>query len=719
MSIRPLLINLLKSVLLAIPCLCVSACDFTLTQANVKEFLDNGVSLVSVRASYFSSASSLGRIPSGTAITGTLTMLNPSQLDITYSLSQSTEASYFSSQPEAAPVATDLNHVSFSFELSAEAEHKTITFALGKYAASINRTYANETISVLCDSPPDPAHRVATIMDANQKSVLAILLPTGAIDDDLTKVKITWGREDSSTTSSATYSISELASASSSNPFSSSYDCYFQSSDCVAGYGYAYSVTIIDEAGQESSAAETSSSANVFYLNYDGNGNTAGAVPDSVGYRYNASATVSADNGLVNGNYSFTRWNTKADGSGTSYNPGDSLTIPAGETTLYAQWSGSSDISVSVPSTDYTGMGFSSTSFSVTQGQAFSLTTNNPTLAAISSDWIWYVDGVQRANITGPTFTLSSEETSSMLGTYQVAASVVYNGISYSGRFSLTATRRLALNINALTVSSTSLVGSAGASGNSDGFGADASFTDLTTIATDGSCLYVADYGANLIRKIDLSTNYASTIATGFSGFTNGLTLVGRILYITTSTGYIYSLSVDTKDLTIFLNTGLGNIAGITTDGTYLYAAAQAENQIIKINIATSAFTTLAGSGTPGSIDGTGTSASFNVPWGITTDGTYLFVSDSTTHKIRKVTISSGEVTTLNSDTVAVQPAGLAIDGPYLYAASREQKQIWVLSPNSGISLESIDLGTLRPRSMVFIATTLYVVCDNSIYTVN
>jgi hypothetical protein len=38
------------------------------------------------------------------------------------------------------------------------------------------------------------------------------------------------------------------------------------------------------------------------------------------------------------GGYTFDFWNTAADGSGISYDPGDPLTMPASDVTLHAQW---------------------------------------------------------------------------------------------------------------------------------------------------------------------------------------------------------------------------------------------------------------------------------------------------------------------------------------------------------------------------------------------
>ena len=88
------------------------------------------------------------------------------------------------------------------------------------------------------------------------------------------------------------------------------------------------------------------------------------------------------------------------------------------------------------------------------------------------------------------------------------------------------------------------------------------------------------------------------------------------------------------------------NPRAITTDGTNLYVADNSNHKIRKIVISTGVVTTLAGS-TQGFQDGTGTSAKFNNPHGIITDGTNLYVADSVNYKIRRIVISTGVVTTL------------------------------------------------------------------------
>ncbi|SVB76767.1 uncharacterized protein METZ01_LOCUS229621, partial [marine metagenome] len=99
--------------------------------------------------------------------------------------------------------------------------------------------------------------------------------------------------------------------------------------------------------------------------------------------------------------------------------------------------------------------------------------------------------------------------------------------------------------------------------------------------------------------------------------------------------------------------------------------------------------TTLAGSGSSGSTNGTGTSAKFNLPWGITTDGTNLFVADRDNHMIRKIVISTGVVTTLagypgsSGSTNAAgtsarfkYPRGITIVGTNLYVADTNNHMI-------------------------------------------
>jgi hypothetical protein len=125
---------------------------------------------------------------------------------------------------------------------------------------------------------------------------------------------------------------------------------------------------------------------------------------------------------------------------------------------------------------------------------------------------------------------------------------------------------------------------------------------------TDGVSLYVADFGNSAIRKTDDVSGSTSTIAPPTIPFQYP--------------------------------------ADVWGDGTNLYVTDWYHHAIRKIVIATKVVTLLAGSGSPGWADGTGTNAVFQYPFGIWGDGTFLYVSDGHNHVIRKINIATQQVTT-------------------------------------------------------------------------
>jgi uncharacterized repeat protein (TIGR02543 family) len=97
-------------------------------------------------------------------------------------------------------------------------------------------------------------------------------------------------------------------------------------------------------------AFEYSSGGSTYSVTYNGNSNTGGSAPTDGNSPYSSGATVTvlANTGsLVRTGYSFTGWNTAANGSGTAYAATGSVTfsMPASAVILYAQWSGSSPVS--------------------------------------------------------------------------------------------------------------------------------------------------------------------------------------------------------------------------------------------------------------------------------------------------------------------------------------------------------------------------------------
>jgi sugar lactone lactonase YvrE len=208
----------------------------------------------------------------------------------------------------------------------------------------------------------------------------------------------------------------------------------------------------------------------------------------------------------------------------------------------------------------------------------------------------------------------------------------------------------------------TTIAGSTNPAGHADsGTGTSATFTDPAGITTNGTYLYVTDSGNNEIRKISLTPPYAvSTIAGSWTGLGG---------HVDSNTG---------------TSATFNDPQGITTDGTYLYVVDTSNCEIRKISLASPyPVTTIAGSTNPaGHADsGTGTSASFNFPRNIATDGTNLYVSDTSNYEIRKISLASpfavttiagafnnpgvtdGNVTSASFDDLE----GITIDGTSLY----------------------------------------------------
>ena len=208
-------------------------------------------------------------------------------------------------------------------------------------------------------------------------------------------------------------------------------------------------------------------------------------------------------------------------------------------------------------------------------------------------------------------------------------------------------------------------VAGSGSYGYADGVGTAAMFRRPTDVAFDGGTnLYVADANDNMIRQIDLTTGTVSTLAG--NGSTTSSDGTGIVAGFDFPTNLVYDGSGD------------------------LYVSDQDGDEIRQIVIATQVVTTVAGTGSNGAVDGTGIAASFYRPAGITYDGSgKLYIADEYNNEIRQVVISSGVVTTLAGTTSGgstngtgtaasfSRPYGVTYDGNgNLYVADYNNSQI-------------------------------------------
>jgi hypothetical protein len=249
--------------------------------------------------------------------------------------------------------------------------------------------------------------------------------------------------------------------------------------------------------------------------------------------------------------------------------------------------------------------------------------------------------------------------------------------------------------------------------GNDDGVGANARFCTPAGIASDGAGnLYVANAGASTIRKVVIATADVSTIA-GSAGSYNesadgrGMNArfsvpmgiasdgAGNLYVAEAGANVVRKIVIATADVSTIAGApmqpgsadGAGGSArfygpsGIASDRAgNLYVTDTENDTIRKIVVATGAVTTLAGVPTPGvfgtSTDGTGSEARFFNPRGVVSDGANnLYVADTENHNIRRIVLPNAEVTTIAGEgrpTIADgtgaaarfrNPAGITSDG--------------------------------------------------------
>ena len=191
----------------------------------------------------------------------------------------------------------------------------------------------------------------------------------------------------------------------------------------------------------------------------------------------------------------------------------------------------------------------------------------------------------------------------------------------------------------------TTLAGS-GTSGFADGTGSAAQFWNPNGVAVDSSgTVYVADSNNQRIRKITSAGVVTTLAGSSTAGSADGTGSAAQFYYP----------------------------QGVAVDSSGIVYVAGYSNRIRKITSA-GIVTTLAGSGTQGFADGTGSAAQFNTPFSVAVDSSgTVYVGDSYNHRIRKIT-SAGVVTTLAGSSTAgfadgtgsaaqfYNPFGVAVD---------------------------------------------------------
>ena len=209
-----------------------------------------------------------------------------------------------------------------------------------------------------------------------------------------------------------------------------------------------------------------------------------------------------------------------------------------------------------------------------------------------------------------------------------------------------------------LAGAASTLAGSGSAS-YANGQGVAASFNGLVGVGhlPDTGALVIADFGNNKIRLVTLS-GAVSTIAGGSGGYADG---VGT------------AASFNTPH-------GIGVV-----NSSYFLVGDRFNNRVRLVSVG-GAVSTLAGSNTAAWADGIGSSASFDQPMGLDVDLSVAYVADYGNHRIRRVSLVSGLVSTLCGSGAAVSLNGVGTNAGFFFpvdvAISRES--LFVVEIGSG-----------------------------------
>lgn len=192
-----------------------------------------------------------------------------------------------------------------------------------------------------------------------------------------------------------------------------------QLTDLLDGMPYYFNVIVKDKAGKKTAYTMqqvVTVAIPTYSVIYRGNGNTGGKVPvDDYYYHENEQAEILGNpRALVRAGYTFAKWNTAADGTGTSYAEGDQATIGKEDLVLYAQWTKNPTYKVLYDGNGETGGSGPIDGEEYEAGEAATVLSNDGGFVKLGhsfAGWNTEPDGTGTAYAAGETLTMAEADT--------------------------------------------------------------------------------------------------------------------------------------------------------------------------------------------------------------------------------------------------------------------------------------------------------------------
>jgi hypothetical protein len=167
---------------------------------------------------------------------------------------------------------------------------------------------------------------------------------------------------------------------------------------------------------------------------------------------------------------------------------------------------------------------------------------------------------------------------------------------------------------------------------------------------------------SSYIYKKNLRSGAVSQYSSNTGDFCS-ISTIGSTLYVGTyyDFGYIDTTNGNTfTSLNLSPPTSFNNIGSIVSAGNDIFMTDFLNNRILKNS---AGVVSVFAGGTSGFEDGTGTSAKFDGPYSLCSDGIYLYVTDEFNHAVRRICIITRQVETIAGPLPTASPPYGFIDG--------------------------------------------------------
>ncbi|QRN93030.1 hypothetical protein JRI60_27905 [Archangium violaceum] len=261
--------------------------------------------------------------------------------------------------------------------------------------------------------------------------------------------------------------------------------------------------------------------------------------------------------------------------------------------------------------------------------------------------------------------------------------------------------------------------------------GTTARYTQVTDLVTDGDAgvAYATSRTGGRVFQVSLDTGASEELA-AFSSQAVAITQLEGMLYVALVDGTVRRLTPGSSTLELYAGksgqttpavdgarttTAVLSAAALVTDGKALFFVDDKAHSIRKLDPATNFVTTLAGgdssAGPPAVADGTGRTARFENPRDLACDGQFLYTLDGDGSVVRRISIGTGEVTTIagqldvlgaldgfGKEARFAGARGLTTDGRYLFISDPGGGP--TVPDLTGPTIRALDLRTLSVTTM-------------------